>query len=94
MESKDYSWRRMTDSGPVSHGPLELVWGMLVADNNNGQVYLRNGEDTSAEIAIEIRCGSRNSRPIAPKVPIYLDKGLYLDVQSGTSSVFLLWREL
>jgi len=94
MESKEYSWARVTADRLLSHGPCELVYAHLEAGAAADYATLYNEENTSGDVITVIRAAAATSRPFSPKVPVYCRKGLYITLSTATAIVFVQWREL
>lgn len=94
VESKKYSWKWVTADELLSHGACELLYALLDAGAADDFVTIYNGENTSGDIIAIIRAAAKTSRAFAPKVPVYCRRGLYVDVATTTTKVFVQWREL
>jgi len=93
-ESKEYSWAWVTGDRLLSHGACELLYALLDAGANDDYVTLYDGENTSGDTLVIIRAATKISKAFSPKVPVYCRRGLYVDVATATTKVFIQWREL
>lgn len=94
MESKEYSWAWVTGDRVLSHGPCELVYAGLVPSAATTDSVLYNGENTTGDPIVTLKAATVRLMPFSPKVPVYCSKGLYVDVGTSVSGIFVQWREL
>ena len=94
MKSKEYSWAWVTGDLKLAEGECELVWAYLVPSGAVTDTILYNGIDTSGEMIITLKSAVVTGHPFSPPVPIYCRRGLYVDIGSNTTGVFVLWRNL
>lgn len=94
MESKDYSWAWVTTGRLLSHGPCELVFAHLVVGSANNYAFFYNGESTQGDSIVKLQAAQRTGRQFNPKVPVYCERGLYVDLSNNVDGVFVQWREL
>lgn len=92
--SKEYSWAWVTADRLLSHGPCELVCAYLVPSAATTDTVLYNGENTSGVAIITLKAATIRIMPFNPKEPVYCEHGLYVDVGTSVSGVFVQWREL
>lgn len=93
-DSKEYSWAWVTADRLLSHGPCELVYALLDPGATADYATLYDGEDTNGDIVAIVRAATMTSKAFAPKEPVYCRKGLYIDVATATTKVFVQWQEL
>lgn len=93
-DSKEYSWARVMEDRLLSHGACELLYAYLDAGTADDYATIYDGENTSGEVITIVRSAAKNPRPFSPKVPVYCRRGLYIDLATATSVVFVQWREL
>ncbi|RLI42035.1 hypothetical protein DRO69_10875 [Candidatus Bathyarchaeota archaeon] len=92
---KKIGWKWCVNDQLISPGPVFLLAAMLVADSGGtAEAALYNGHNTTGQVALVLRAPANNPAPITPIYPIYLDKGLYLDVGSNVRGVLVIfWQE-
>lgn len=93
-ESEAYSWRYCTVDQPLSAGPCELLYAYLVVSAGSTDSALYNGTDTSGEKIIDFKSAAVTGHPFEPTKPAYCNKGLYVDVGTNVSGIFVMWRNL
>lgn len=102
-ESKEYSWAWVIVDQLLSHGPCELLYAYAVVSANSLDTHLYNGENTSGQkvatlgITVITTANGTGSIPPAefrPSVPVYCRMGLYIDIGTSVTGVFVQWREL
>lgn len=94
LDSKEYSWAWVTTDRVLSHGPCELVFAYLVVSASSTDTYLYNGENTTGDKIVTLESNSARGHAFSPKVPVYCMKGLYVDIGTSVTGVFVQWREL
>jgi len=92
--SKEFSWAWVTADGLLSHGPCELVSAYLVPSAATTDTVLYNGENDQGDPIITLKAATVRIMPFNPKEPVYCRRGLYVDVGSNVSGIFVQWREL
>lgn len=93
-ESKCYSWEWVTADRCLVHGECELVYARSMTSNAESDTYLRNGVDSTGKLIFEFEGGVKQGDVFNPKVPVYCDKGLYIDIGTNTIGIFVQWRKL
>lgn len=92
--SKEYSWEWVTADMLLSHGPCELLYANLVPSGATTDSVLYDGESASGKHIVTLKAATVRCMPFAPKVPIYCRRGLYVDVGTSVTGIFVQWREL
>lgn len=93
-ESQKYSWRYCTADQVLSRGPCELLFAYLVVSAGSTDSSLYNGTDTSGEEIIDFKSAAVTGHQFKPKQPVYCSKGLYVDVGTSVTGIFVQWRNL
>lgn len=103
MESKEYSRKWVTADELLSHGPCELLYAYAIVTASSVDTHIYNGEDTSGEkvatLGITVYGTGTDKHVIPPvefrpPVPVYCRQGLYVDIGTSVTGVFIMWREL
>jgi hypothetical protein len=94
LESKEYSWAWVTADRILTEGECELVYAYLVPSGAETDTHLRNGVDANADIVVTLKAATVTDKAFSPKVPVYCRKGLFADIGSATSGLFVQWRNL
>lgn len=94
VDSKQYSWAWVTGDRLLSHGACELLCAFLTPDGTAADVTLYDGENTNGDKIIKFTSPNNPTRAFSPKVPVYCRRGLYVDVGSNVTGIFVQWREL
>lgn len=98
VESIEYSWKCVTGDELLSHGACELVYAKLVGDADDddgiGSAILYDGENTNGKKIIELNSGGHWNLDLAPPVPIYCRRGLYIGNTATLDGILVIWREL
>jgi hypothetical protein len=92
--SKQYSWAWVTADQCLCHVECELLYAFITPSAAEAEVYIYDGENTNGDKIFKFVTASKNTRPFAPKVPVYCRRGLYVDIVKNTEGVFVQWRVL
>ena len=94
MESKEYSWKWITESELLSHGACELLYALLTSPDDISDCTLYDGENTNGEIIANIESLANRSTEFTPCCPIYCRRGLYVAKGTRMKGILVQWREL
>lgn len=94
MNSEEYSWAWVTADRVLSTGPCELVSAHLVVSAASTDTHLYDGKDTRGDKIVTLEAAAATGHPFKPRVPVYCRRGLYVDVGTNVTGVFVQWREL
>jgi len=91
---KKIGWKWCTVDQLVSPGPVFLLAVMLTSTGAGAaQVTIRNGHNTGGEVALVVSALANYTSPVSPVYPIYLDKGLFVDVGSNVLGALVLYYQ-
>jgi hypothetical protein len=93
-DSKEYSWKYVTATELLSHGPCELIYARTLSAAAESATYLYDGENTNGTLIVQFINGVLNGQEFSPRVPVYCRHGLYFVKGTGTTGIFVQWREL
>jgi hypothetical protein len=94
LESKEYSWAWVTADLLLSHGPCELLFAYLVVSAACADSHLYDGESAAGEKIVTLEAAGATGHSFKPKEPVYCRRGLYVDVGTSVTGIFVQWREL
>lgn len=94
MESKEFSWAWVTVDRVLSHAPCELLYAYLVVSAASTDTHLYDGESASDDKIATLESAVATGHPFQPKESVYCRKGLYVDVGTNVTGVFVQWRDL
>lgn len=94
MDSKEYSWAWVTSDRQLSDGPCELLMVVLVPSATTIDTVIYNGDNTTGDKILQFNITVVLNWGFIPPVPIYCDKGLYIDIGTNVTGVLVQWREL
>lgn len=94
MESKEYSWAWVTADRKLTDLECELLYAYLVPSGATTDSVLYNGIDNSGEPIVTLKSAVVTGHPFKPPVSIYCRKGLYVDVGTSVTGIFVMWRNL
>lgn len=80
----------VTADKKVCNGPCFLYGAALVANTGGASTaVIRDGHDTSGEPVVDLACLTSSNDPRMFNPPIYLKRGLFVDVGSNVTSVMV-----
>ena len=94
MESKEFSWAYVTASRMLKQGPCELLYAYLVPSAASTLNYIRDGVDANGDLIVNLECAVVTGHEFKPPKPLYCNKGLYITIGTGTTGIFVQWRNL
>lgn len=87
-------WRWCTTDQLISPTPAYLLSVMLTSSGGGAaHVTIRNGHNASAEPVLKISALANYTSPVSPVYPIYLDKGLYVDLGNNVEGVLVIYYQ-
>ena len=94
MESKEFSWKLVIADELLSRGPCELLYAHLVPSGATTNSSLYDGQNTLGEKIVTLVEAVVTGLDFRPAQPVYCRRGLYVDVGSSVTGIFVQWREL
>lgn len=95
MDSKEYSWKWVTQDEILSKGPCEFLYLHLIPSSAaTSTATLYDGQDTNGKIITDIRIATSRACELEPPVPVYCAQGLFIDMKATIKGAFIQWREL
>jgi len=92
VDAKEYSWEYVTlDNTLLTSMACELVYARLTPDTAAAAASIFNGENENGQLVGILRTAELYNCEIAPPVPIYCRRGLYIDALT-TGAVLIIWR--
>jgi hypothetical protein len=77
----------------VYHGPCFLYAAQLVSNTSGASTaVIRDGQNTDAEVVVDLAALTSSNDPRRWDPPIYLKKGLFVDVGTNVTSVLVHYR--
>jgi len=93
-KSKEYSWKYIVADEILSLQPCELVYARLTSATAAGSAIFYDGENATGEKILELATGGLYNCEVAPPVPIYCRKGLYVGSVTTVDGILVQWREI
>lgn len=94
MDSKEYSWAWVTEDRLLSRGPCELVSAIGTSSSGTGTFNIYNGESVGGNLVARVEVDTGHSSGLVPPVPVYCNRGLFIDVYEKCHGILVQWREL
>ena len=92
MESKQYSWKWVTDDEIVSKMACEICMIALTCDGANANVTVYDGEDDNGELVMVVKGLQNRTVDINIDHHIYCRRGIYLVMSPAVFGVFIQWK--
>lgn len=93
-ESKQISWRWVNVDSLLHVGECELLYAYLVVSAASTDTHLYDGTNTTGDKIATLESAVVTGHEFRPPAPIYCNKGLFVDVGSNVTGVFVMWRGL
>lgn len=93
-KSQEFSWAWVTADRLLSHGPCELLYAYLVPSGATTDTVLYDGENTNGDHITTLKSAAVTGHEFNPPQPVYCRRGLYVDVGTNVTGLFVQWREL
>ena len=92
---QDYAmWSWVTTDRVLCPGPCELLYAYLVVSAASTNTHLYDGENTTGDKIVTLEAAAVTGHKFNPKEPVYCRKGLYIDVGTSVTGVFVQWRPI
>jgi hypothetical protein len=93
MYSKDVQSKFFTADAKISTKPCWLHYAQIVPAGAVTDTSMYDGHNTNGELIFTLNSAVATIQPFRPAKPVYCKKGLYLDIGSNTTGVFIQWEE-
>jgi hypothetical protein len=93
-DSIEYSNRYVTADVIVEKGPCELVYAYLVPSAGTTDSAIYDGVNTNGKKIVDLKVAVVTGHEFKPPVPVYCQQGIYVDVGTSVSGIFVQWRKL
>lgn len=93
-ESKEYSWAYVTVDRLLTNHECELVYAYLVPSGATTNSAIYDGTNTTGTQILDFKSAVVTGHPFKPPVPVYCRSGLYVDVGTSVTGIFVMWRHL
>jgi len=93
MHNKNVRSKFFTADAQVCPQPCWLHGAYLVVSAAGSDSYLYDGHGTGGEKIVTLESAVATGHPFTPPKPIYCKQGLYLDVGTNVTGIFVQWEE-
>tara|TARA_Y100000310_G_scaffold154415_1_gene153984 strand:- start:10513 stop:10815 length:303 start_codon:yes stop_codon:yes gene_type:complete len=93
-ESKELSWEFVTTDKKLSETACELIYAHAVVSAASTDTKLYNGSSANGEKIVDLESAAITGLDFNPPKPVYCHAGLYIDIGTNVTGVFLMWRVL
>lgn len=93
-DSKLVSWQWVIADALLAEKECELLFAYLVPSAAAADATLYDGENTTGRLIVTLKTAAATGHKFKPPVPVYCSKGLYVDIGSNVTGVFVMWRGL
>ena len=92
MPNKNVQSELFTADKLVSEKPCWLYFAQVVPSGGTTDTYLYDGHNTSGKKVIALNSAVATVQSFSPAQPVLCKQGLYLDVGTNCSGVFVQWE--
>lgn len=92
MDSKECLWEFVTADRCLTRNPCELLFAQLVPSGTTTTTSIYNGVDTNGQKIIQLNASTATNKTFRPGVPVYCERGLYIDIGSSVTGCFVIWK--
>lgn len=93
-DSEKYSWAWVTADQKLSSGPCNLLYAYLVVSAASTDSHLYDGQNDQGDRVVTLESAVATGHPFRPPAPIFCRKGLYVDVGTNVTGIFVQWEDL
>lgn len=93
-QSSEWAWSFVTADQLLTNKPCELAFAQLVPSGAVTDTYLYNGAGTKGEKIVALVSAAATMVDFRPAHAVYCHEGLYVDIGSNTTGVFVQWRHV
>ncbi len=93
-KSSEWGWSYVTADQLLTKEPCEVAYAQLVPSGAVTDTYLYHGANTNGEKIIALVSAAVTGHEFRPAVPVFCRRGLYVDIGSNTTGVFVQWRNV
>lgn len=90
--SKNVAWMWVTSDTLLSERPCWLHYAYLVVSAASTDSALHNGISTSGDRIVTLKSAVVTGHKFKPPLPIYCSKGLYVDVGTSVTGIFVQYE--
>jgi len=92
MKNKNVAWAWATSDRVLSPKPCWLHYAYLVVSAASTDTHLYNGDNAGGEKITSLVSQSVTGHEFRPPEPVYCSQGLYIDVGTNVTGVFVQWE--
>lgn len=74
--------------------PAEVSYAYTSLPTSGSAAVLYDGQDANGDTKVNMAAGQGAERAIAPPVPLYFGRGIFVSAPSGGGGLTVQWREL
>ena len=93
-ESLEYDWAWVTADTCLCRRACELVYAYLVPSGATTDTVLYDGENATGDQIVTLKAAAVTGHPFKPGKPVYCCRGLFVDIGTSVTGVFVQWRAL
>jgi hypothetical protein len=92
MNDKNVQWAYVTADRLLAAKPCWLHFAYLVVSASTTDSALYDGTDTGGAKIVDLKSAVVTNHEFSPPKPLFCQKGLYVDVGSNVSGIFVLYE--
>lgn len=94
MDSKEYSWQYIVADTVLCEGECELISAISYPSATDNEVDFYNGISDKGSLIAKVTSEVKRSLTLNLRIPVYCNKGLFVDIVRNVTGVFVQWRKL
>jgi hypothetical protein len=94
VDSRTVSRQWVTVDTVLCEKECELLFAYLVPSAAGADATLYNGDNATGELIATLESAAKTGHKFRPPVPVYCARGLFIDIGSNVTGVFVMWRGL
>lgn len=92
MNDKNVQWAYVTADRLLAAKACWLHWAYLVVSASTTDSALYDGTDTGGAKIVDLKSAVVTNHEFSPPKPVFCQKGLYVDVGSNVSGIFVQYE--
>jgi len=92
VNDKNVQWAYVTVDSILAEKACWLHWAYLVVSASTTDSALYDGHDTGGNKIVDLKSAVVTNHEFAPPKPLFCQKGLFVDVGSNVSGIFVQYE--
>ncbi len=92
IDSKELSWAWLTADQLLTTQPCELLYVFVAPSGATTNSAIYNGKDANGDKITSLPAAAVTGLEFRPARPVYCARGLFIDVGTNVTGIFVQWR--